>query len=102
MASVDKADDFFSGEVPFHILSETLTVLPAVSCGFCKFVQANAGIISRNNIKVVHVRALIKPTIALTLKLHFLRAIYHNSDMFRSILIIFRELLNISTSHIKT
>ena len=44
MASVDKAADL-SGEVPFHILSETPTVLPAVSCGFCKFPQANARII---------------------------------------------------------
>jgi len=32
---------------------------------------------------------------ALMLKLYFLRAICHNSDIFRSILIIFRELLNI-------
>jgi len=28
ITSVDKAADFLSGEVPFHILSETPTVLP--------------------------------------------------------------------------
>jgi len=36
------------------------------------------------------------------LKLHFLHPICHNSDMFRSTLIIFRELLNINTAYIKT
>jgi len=36
------------------------------------------------------------------LKLYFLHTICHNSDMFRSIMIIFRELLNINQAHIKT
>jgi len=45
-----------------------------------------------SNIAIFHT---IKPTNALTLKLYFLRTICHNSDIFRAILIIFRELLNI-------
>ena len=50
--------------------------------------------------KVIHVRALktihtIEPTNALTLKLYILHTICHNSDMFLSILVIFRELPNI-------
>jgi len=36
------------------------------------------------------------------LRLCFLHAICRNSDMFRSVLIIFRELLNISQAYIKT
>ena len=102
MASVDKAADFLSGKVPFHILSETPTVLFAVSCGFCKFLQANARIISRNSLKVIHVRALMKPTITLMLKLQFSHTICRNSDMFIFTLIIFKQLLNITTDYIKT
>jgi hypothetical protein len=37
--SVDKAADFLSGEVPFHILSETLTVLP---CGRLYFLVSSS------------------------------------------------------------
>jgi len=36
------------------------------------------------------------------LKLHFLHAICHNYDMFRSILIIYRQLLRINKAYIKT
>jgi len=43
----------------------------------------------------------IKPTNALRLKLYVLH-IFRNSDMFRSILIIFRELLNFHKSYTKT
>ena len=82
--SVDKAAHFLSGEVPFHILSETTIVLPTVSCGFCKFLKANDRIISRNILKVTHVLSLIKPTIALMLKLHFLHTICRNSNILRS------------------
>jgi hypothetical protein len=46
----------------------------------------------QNNSYTVHT---IKPTNALTLKLYFLPTISHNSDMFQSVLIILRELLNI-------
>ena len=38
----------------------------------------------------------IRPTNALMLKLYFLPTIYYKSDMFRSVLIIFRDLLNIN------
>jgi hypothetical protein len=41
----------------------------------------------------------IEPTSAVMLWLYFLLIIFHNSDMFRSILNIFRELLNISKSY---
>jgi hypothetical protein len=51
-------------------------------------------------LKVIHARALnnhtIKPTHALTLKLHILHTICHNSDMFLSVLFVFRESLNIN------
>jgi hypothetical protein len=58
-----------------------------------------------SNFKVIYVRAwirihIIKPTNALMLKLYFLHTICHNSDMFRCILIIFRELQNISKAYI--
>ena len=36
------------------------------------------------------------------LKLYFLHAICHNSDMFQFILIILRELLNINKAYMKT
>jgi len=36
------------------------------------------------------------------LKLHSLRTICHNSDMFKSVLIILAQLLNIITAYIKT
>ena len=36
------------------------------------------------------------------LKLHFLHTIYHNYNTFRTILIIFRELLNITEAYIGT
>ena len=44
----------------------------------------------------------IKPTITLMLIFYLLHTIVHNSDMLRSILIIFRELLNINRAYIKT
>jgi len=44
----------------------------------------------------------IKPTIALMLILYLLHAIFRNSDVLRSILIIFRGLLNINKAYIKT
>jgi hypothetical protein len=61
MASVDKAVDILSGEVSFRILPESPIVLPLVSSGFCRFLQAIARIASRNSLKVIHVRVLIKP-----------------------------------------
>ena len=36
------------------------------------------------------------------LKLYYLHAICHNSDMFWAVLIILRELLNIGTAYTKT
>ena len=42
--------------------------------------------------KTMYFIHIIKPTSALMLKLYFLHTICHNSDMFRSILNIFREL----------
>ena len=44
----------------------------------------------------------VKPTNAQMLKLHSLRTICHNSDMFKSVLIILAQLLNIITAYIKT
>jgi len=44
----------------------------------------------------------IKTTNAQILRLYFLNTICPNSDMFRPILIIFRDLLNISKAYIKT
>jgi hypothetical protein len=44
----------------------------------------------------------IKPKIALMLILYLLHIIFLNSDLLRSILIIFRELLNINKAYIKT
>jgi len=41
----------------------------------------------------------IEQTSALMLRLYFLHTVCHNSDTFRSILIIFRELLNISKAY---
>jgi hypothetical protein len=40
-----------------------------------------------------------KPTNALMLKLHFLHAICHNCDMFRSLLIIHRQLMRINKAY---
>ena len=55
---------------------------------------------------VIHVRALInishnKTNKCTEVKIIFLHTFHQNSDMFRSIVIIFRELLNINTVYIK-
>ena len=48
--------------------------------------------------KIIHT---VQPTNALKLKFHFLHTICHNSEMFPSLLIIFRELLNITKAYRK-
>jgi hypothetical protein len=58
-------------------------------------------------LKVIRVSASIrnhtmKPTDVLMLILYLLNTIFRNSDVLRSILIIFRELLNISKAYTKT
>ena len=56
---------------------------------------------------VTHVHVLInnsynKTNKCTNVKIIFVHTIYYNSDMFQSLLIIFRELLNINKVHIKT
>ena len=52
------------------------------------------------NLKVCRLFQTIKPTNALML--NFFQTICHNSDMFRSVLIIPRELLNIIKAYMNT
>ena len=44
----------------------------------------------------------MKPTNAVMLKLYLIQAVCHKSGMFRSVLVILRELLNINKAYIKT
>jgi hypothetical protein len=61
-----------------------------------------------NQISVIHVLALTNNSHNKTNKctnvkiIFYLHTICHNSDMFRHVLVIFRELLNIDKTHIKT